>query len=89
MSVITVIPTIEPHESGGFALRVRSVDSQLVWWKWHETEQNAYQDAVDLGVATVESGGVQGVLATVRRRLQADVSIDVERLEQFGLKKTT
>ena len=87
MSVITVVPTIEPHESGGFALRVRSVDSQQAWWKWHETEKNAYEDAVDLGVAPEQFVGPQG--ATFRRRLKDDVSIDVERLELFGLKATT
>jgi hypothetical protein len=83
MSVVVVVPTIEPHGSDGFELRVQSVDSQQVWWKWHETERNAYEDAVDLGVATEQSFG-----STLRRQLKKEVSIDEERLEQFGLKKT-
>ncbi len=89
MSIITVVSAIEPYEGGGFALRVKSVDSQQAWWKWHETEQNAYVDAVDLGVAAMEIIEEQGVLATIRRRLKVDTSIAVERLELFGLKKIT
>ena len=79
MSEITVIPTISA-QSGSFLLRVESSDGQRTLQKGYGSEQDAYTDAVDMGLARVEHIG-----STLRRRLEAEASIQVERLEQFGL----
>lgn len=90
MPVVTVVPSIEPYYTpqGGYELRLRSVATRQAWMKWYETEPNAYEDAVNLGVATLESGGAHGVLAAFHRRLKVDASIDLERLVLFGLRET-
>jgi hypothetical protein len=79
MSAVTVVPKIEPR-SNGFMLLVESVDAQRAWRKWYGTEQDAYTDAVDMGLADDEFFG-----STHRRKLKTKVSIAVERFEHFGL----
>ncbi|HEY2473069.1 MAG TPA: hypothetical protein VGI45_35140 [Terracidiphilus sp.] len=81
MALVSVIPTIEP-DGGGFMLRVRTLDSVRVWRKWHESKENAIEDAGDIGLVEVETFG-----NAARRTLKPVASIAIERLEQFGLRE--
>jgi len=84
MPIITVKPSIGRHESSGFGIWIRSTDPQQVWWKWYETELDAYIEAVRLGLATEQITATQHLSATVRKTLKDEALIDPADLERFA-----
>lgn len=85
MQEIRVIPVIEAKSDDGFFMRIRRADNTAQEWrKWYETEQNAYLEAVQLGLATEEVIEVQRFSVTVRKTLKEVASIDAELLERFA-----
>jgi hypothetical protein len=86
MPIITVKPSIGRHEPGGFGMWIRSTDPQQAWWKWYETELDAYIEAVMLGLATEQITGTQRLSVTVRKTLKDEASIDPADLARFAFK---
>lgn len=85
MPRMKVVPTIKPCE-GGFEMEVRAVDSFYKWRKKYREIGNAYAEAVELGLATLE-GDPAGRLSFVRRTLKLDAWIETERIEQYRFRR--
>jgi hypothetical protein len=83
MDTVVVKVTIEPSYADGFAMWVRSQErADDVWWKWYGTEQYAYMEAEQLGLAfSVEIP--QRFELVVRRELKETASIDPAKLANF------
>ena len=80
MPRIKVVPTIKPCERG-FEVELKAVDS---FYKWHKTYReigDAYTEAVELGLATLE-GDQTGRLSFVKRTFKLEVWIETEHLER-------
>lgn len=84
MPRIKVVPTIKPGEAG-FEMEVRAVDSFYKWRKVYRDEEDAYADAVELGLAL--EGDAAGRLSFVRRILNPEAWIDTERIEWFRFRQ--
>jgi hypothetical protein len=87
MGVVIVKVTIEPSYTAGFAMWVRSQeDVKDVWWKWYATQQNAYMEAEQLGLAFALEIP-QGFTLLVRRQIKESASIDPAELTNFGFRE--
>jgi hypothetical protein len=81
MPRIKVVPAIKPCESG-FETEVKAVDSFYKWRKKYREIGDAYVEAVQLGLATLE-GDPAGRLSFVRRTLKPEAWIETEQLERY------
>ncbi len=87
MDTVVVKVTIEPSYADGYAMWVRLQErANHVWWKWYSTEQYAYMEAEQLGLAfAVEIP--QRFELLVRRQLKEMASIDPAKLTNFGFRE--
>jgi len=89
MDTVVVKVTIEPSHADGFSMWVRSQErANDVWWKWYGTEQYAYMEPEQLGLAfAVEIS--QRFELLVRRQLKETASIDPAKLTNFGFSEVS
>ena len=85
MPRLKVVPTVKPCE-GGFETEVRAVESFYKWRKRYRTVGDAYMEAVQLGLATLE-GDPAGRLSFVKRTLKLEATIDTELLERHRFRR--
>ena len=85
MPKLKVVPTVKPCE-GGFETEVRAVESFYKWRKRYRAVGDAYMEAVQLGLATLE-GDPAGRLSFVKRTLKLEASIDTELLERHRFRR--
>jgi hypothetical protein len=81
MPLMKVAAKIRPYK-GGFEMEVRAVDSFYKWRKKYKGIGDAYMDAVELDLATVE-GDPAGRLSFVKRTLKLEAWVETERLERY------
>jgi hypothetical protein len=80
MPRMKVVPAIRACE-GGFETEVKAVDSFYKWRKKYREIGDAYMEAVELGLATLE-GDPAGRLSFVKRTLKLEVWVETEHLER-------
>jgi hypothetical protein len=86
MPKVKVVPAIKPCEAGGFETEVRAVESFYKWRKRYREIGDAYLEAVQLGLATLE-GDPAGRLSFVRRTLKLEATVETEVLEQHRFRR--
>lgn len=83
MKTLPVTVAIEPSDSGGQAVWVRSGDQ--IWWKWYGSRLDACIEAVQLGLANrQEYPSEQRYLPNVRYLAKDEASADPDELVRFG-----
>jgi hypothetical protein len=85
MPRMKVVPTIKPCEIG-FEMEVKAVDSFYKWRKKYREIGDAYTEAVQLGLATLE-GDPAGRLSFVRRSLKSEAWIETEIIERCRFRR--
>ena len=85
MPKMKVVPTIKPCE-GGFETEVRAVESFYKWRKKYREVGDAYMEAIQLGLATLE-GDPAGRLSFVRRTLKLEATVETELLERCRFRR--
>jgi hypothetical protein len=81
MPRMKVVPTIKPCE-GGFEMEVKAVDSFYKWRKKYREIGDAYMEAVQLGLATLE-GDPAGRCSFVKH----EASIETDLLERCRFRR--
>jgi hypothetical protein len=85
MPQMRVAPTIKPCE-GGFEMEVKAVDSFYKWRKKYREVGDAYMEAVQLGLATLE-GDPAGRFSFVKRSLKHEASIETDLLDRCRFRR--
>lgn len=85
MPRMKVVPSIKPCE-GGFETEVRAVESFYKWRKRYREIGDAYMEAIQLGLATLE-GDPSGRLSFVKRSLKLEATVETEALEQHRFRR--
>ena len=86
MSVMSVVPSIEPV-ANGFVLRIRALGSNQKWFKRYAEEVSAYVEALSLGLVADGAVSNEEDSSAVRKPLKPEVSMDLDTITWFGFQE--
>jgi hypothetical protein len=79
--------SVEPSDNNGVAAWVRAIDAgDPTYWKWYQTESDAFEDANHMGLGTIEmiASSESQVAILARRSVPIEITIDPGLLIFWG-----